>query len=153
MQEFKFKNYNGKTIRKNKLLLNEIRLLMDLRDMNEDSIYQYIEDDSQILFMYKNFALAGFSWITVCEELNIAELSWFVTNNGVINALEGKKLLDYTLKYCSEHNINELKFNCYDKSWGRIKYKKKLFEKYGYTTTGDEDYDISLDTNNQNLTI
>ena len=96
--------------------------------------------------------LTGFSWITLCKELNIAELSWFVTDKNSTFGLEGKALLDYSIQYCKHNDIKELKFNCFEKSWRRIKDKKKLFEKFGYILNEDNDFDLCINTNDNIFT-
>jgi len=40
--------------------------------------------------------------------------------------------LDKTIEYCRERKTKTLSFNCAASSWGNIKDKKALFERFGY---------------------
>ena len=152
MKELRFKKFSGLEIKNDESLFNCLKTIFKSRECEKEDVLQYLDEDSEVICMYKNNILTGFSWITICKELNIAELSWFVTDKNTTFGLEGKTLLDYTIKYCKNNNIKELKFNCFEKSWGRIKDKKKLFEKYGYKLNEDNDFDLCINTENNNLT-
>ena len=153
MKELRFKIFNGLEIKKNKALLESLKLTFTSRECEKEDVLQYLDEDSDVICMYKNNVLTGFSWIiTLCKELNIAELSWFVTNKETTFGLEGKTLLDYTIEYCKNNNIKELKFYCLKESWGRIKDKKKLFKKFGYNLKNEKYFDLCINTENNNLT-
>ena len=150
--EIRFEHYNGMHVQQDKKLLQTIKLMLLTRNMDLN-ITNYLDEDSDIFFMYKNNKLAGFAWITICKELDMCELSWFVSIQKRVAGLESKALLDHVINYCKKNGIHELVFNCIDSSWGRIKDKKKLFEKFGYNLNNDNDFDLCINTEDNNLTI
>lgn len=143
-----FKHFTG-----NELLEKDAKTLEKMNNvacsydfLDEENVLKYLDHESQIICMYKDDDLMGFSWVVLCESAKVAELCWFVTHKNKIKGLEGKFLLDKTLEFCKQHNIAEVKFNCAPQSWGRIKNKKQLLKKFGYKLTEYEmDYDISID--------
>ena len=130
-----YKILNGAEIKVEEISL--LKQCLSSRDFNPDFI-DYIDENSTIILMYDNTSLVGFSWLTICKELNLAELSWLVTNKDKIQNFDGKLLLDYSIKYCKNNN-------CDNRSWGRIKDKEKLFKKFGYNVNNDKEFDMSLE--------
>ncbi|MBQ9795936.1 MAG: GNAT family N-acetyltransferase [Clostridia bacterium] len=145
--EYQFEFKTGINVLNNNQLLEEMDAIAFKYDyLKEEDVLQYLEQFSIVGLMRKNNQLIGFSWVEVDKEQQIAELCWFVMDKQKAKGLEGKLLLDKTLKYCKNQNITSVKFNCASQAWGKIKNKNKLFEKFGYTLTENEkDYDISID--------
>ena len=141
---YEYKFYNGDELKKNKKLLGELNKIIHDYDYMGD-ILNFLSTESIICCMTSNRVIIGLSWVTLCEELQMAELSWFITNKREIKGLDGKNLLDKTLEFCKSKNIKMVKFNCGLDSWGRIKNKNKLLSKYGYKVDeNEEDYDVSI---------
>ncbi len=145
--QYKFQFYNGYELLRNKSLLNNMKSISYEYDfLKEKDVLQFLVESSVICCMTKDEELIGFSWVEICEEEHIAELCWFVMSKCKTKALEGKLLLDTTLKYCKDKEVVALKFNCENQSWGRIKDKNKLFSRHGYILTKDENcYDVSIE--------
>ena len=145
---YSFKFYNGQ-----QLLTEEKEILSKMEEvafsydfLHEEDVLQYLENDSRICYMLHNNDLIGFSWLAISEELNIAELCWFVTHKQKAKGLDSKLLLDKTLEFCKQNDIKSLKFNCAEQSWFRIKDKNFLFKNFGYNVTENEqEYDVSID--------
>ncbi len=144
--EYKFEFILGDDVLKNQQFLNEMKKIAYEYDfLKEKQPLSYLDESSIIGLMKKNDKLIAFSWIAMCKEKKIAELCWFVADKQHAIGLESKLLLDKTIEYCKEQNINSLKFNCDPESWGNIKNKNKLLSKYGYKLDeNDNDYDISI---------
>ena len=106
MKELRFKIFSGLEIKKDKALFDSLKSIFTSRECEKEDVLQYLDEDSDVICMYKNNVLTGFSWITLCKELNIAELSWFVTDKNSTFGLEGKALLDYSIQYCKHNNVN-----------------------------------------------
>lgn len=145
--KYEYEFNNGAEVLKNQQLLGQMNSIAYKYDyLQEEDVLQYLDESSIVCCMKKDADLIGFSWVVMCREEQIAELCWFVMDKQKAKGLEGKLLLDKTLEYCKNENIISLKFNCASQSWGKIKNKNELFEKFGYTLTENEkDYDISID--------
>lgn len=143
--EYQYELYNGAQVLQNKKLLFKMDAIWEKYDCFQGNILQYLDESEIVCCMIKNGDLIGFSWMTICKEEQIAELSWFVMDKDKSKGLEGKLLLDKTIEYCKSENISSLKFNCAETSWGRIKNRHKLLSKYGYAVDENQkDYDISI---------
>ena len=68
--EISFEHYNGMDVQQDKKLLQTIKLMLLTRNMDLN-ITNYLDEDSDIFFMYKNNKLSGFAWITICKELDM----------------------------------------------------------------------------------
>ena len=142
--DYQYKFYNGHELKGNNKLFSEIEKIVNEYDYMGD-ILNFLSSESIVCCMTSNDVIMGFSWIALCEEQQIAELSWFVINKQEIKGLDGHYLLDKTLNFCTSKNIKFLKFNCGLEAWERIKNKNKLLSNYGYIVDENEkDYDISI---------
>ena len=144
--EYQYEFHRGDKVLKEQNILSQMYNILDTQDfMERGDILKHLDETSIVCCMIKDCDLIGFSWVTMCKEEQIAELSWFVMDKNKSKGLEGKLLLDKTIEYCKSKNISALKFNCAKQSWGRIKDEHKLLSKFGYTLDKYEtDYDVSI---------
>lgn len=143
-----FKHFTGEQLLKQESQtleqMNNVAFIYDFLDA--ENVLQYLDHDSQVICMYKDDDLVAFSWVVLSVPAKIAELCWFVAHKDKVKGLESKLLLDKTLEFCKQNNIAEVKFNCATQSWGRLKDKKRLLNRFGYKLTDFEyNYDISID--------
>ena len=144
MDEFKFKQYNGK-----ELLLNEQGLLLEMQELfisrncGDSEFLNYLGEDSDVWCMFKKEKLVGFAWLCFDEQFKHAELCWLATDKK-LKGLESKKLFDKVIQYCEELGADTINFNCFEPSWKNIKDKTKLFERFGYTLIDDDNYDMVI---------
>ena len=146
-RQFKFIRYSGEEIKLNRDVLQKMREAEKSREELAGSCLEYIGESANIVCMFDGNELLGFAWTENYIPESVAELCWFVTNKDKIKSMDAKLLLDKTIEECKKDGIQSIKFNCYEKSWGRIKDKERLFEAYGYKVSEEEFYDVSIDIN------
>ena len=145
-KQYEFKYYNGKQIlEEEQELLGQMHNVFKSRDCNKESVLEYLGEDTTVCCMFDGDNCVGFSWLAFCNEEHLAELCWFVTDKNKLGGLDAKIMLDEVLGYCKAQGVKSVKFNCFDKSWGRIKDREKLFKKFGFDVSDDEMYDMSID--------
>ena len=146
-RQIKFIRYGGEEIKLNRDVLQKMREAEKSREEIEGSCLDYIGETSNIICMFEGDELLGFAWTEYYIPESVAELCWIVTNKEKIKSLDAKLLLDNAIEECKKDGIEVVNFNCYERSWGRIKDKEKLFEGYGYKVREEEYYDVSIDIN------
>jgi len=145
-QKFQFKYYNGQQIiDEEHELFQQMKNVFMSRDCEKQDVLDYLDEDSSVCCMFHDNECVGFSWLAFSDEEHLAELCWFATDKDKIRGIDAKFLLDETFDYCKSLGIEAVKFNCFDGSWGRIKNKERLFEKFGYKVSQDEIYDMSIE--------
>jgi len=138
----------GEEIKSRPDMVKDMGRLLDERVPNKSSVLEFISDDALICLMMKQGEIVGFSWVEFSESVRQdAELSWFATSPTEVSGLDGKNLLDFTLEKCKQLDVKNIRFNCFDQSWGRIQDKNKLLKRFGYNVTDSKDsgFDVSIE--------
>ena len=137
-----FKSFFGKQA------LQDFELYEKMKNvaLSHDLTYMlsFLDEQHDINCYYKDDEMIGFSFMTIANEVHLAELCWFVINKNK-QGFNSKWFLDKTLEYLKSKGVKSVKFICDLKSWGNIRDKEKLFEKFGYNISSDDFYDISID--------
>ena len=144
-QKFTYKYYNGQQIIENEPeLLSQLKDVFISRGSPRHDVLKYLDEDATVCCMFDGDKCIGLAWLAFYGKKHIAEICWLATNISV-KGLDGKYLLDEVLNYCKNKGVKSVKFNCDDDSWGRIKNKEQLFEKFGYKLSEEELYDMSIE--------
>ena len=112
-------------------------------------VIDYIKDLELYTNLYlKDGQLIGFSCYDV-DDYNpkniVSEVCWFVIKKNKSTLIEIKWFFDETLREMKSRGVKTIKFNCDQRSWGKVQDVFGLFERFGYNAKEDDFYDISMD--------